>query len=127
MRFAAAFACAFLAREGAGQAPLATAAVSPHAHPGPRAVPAARCLSEALALSHRDGGGAAGLPAPEAVLATSGGGSVPPPKRPRGEPSGCAGGDPALTPVVQLCAPRRAPARGRGPAGMRAALGSRCV
>lgn len=109
MRFAAAFACAFLAREGAGQAPLATAAVSPHAHPGARAAPAARCLSEALALSHRDGGGAAGPPAPAPALATSGSGSVPPPKRPRGEPVGCAGGDPALTPVVQLCAPRRAP------------------
>jgi len=124
VRFAAAFACAFLAREGAcAGSPSAVAAAM---HPMSNAKPTARSLSEALSSKLSTGLQSMqtqpdlSRPPHQAMAAelvaqpglddampnqAAGGLGAPPPKRARGDMMpGRAGADPALLPIVRQCA-----------------------
>ena len=106
VRFAAAFACAFLARQGACQG-AAEICTEKYPNPGqtPRPVPAARSLSSALSVDTADGLDLAGSPVPATGLRLgSAAGGLPSPRGPRGEAHGHTGADPSLTPVVRQCA-----------------------
>ena len=113
VRFAAAFACAFLARQGACQAAPALAGaaeVCADRYPNPRQAPkpasAARSLSSALSAEMADGLDLAAPPsAASGLRVASAGGSLPPPRSARGEAHGHAGADLSLTPVLRQCAP----------------------
>lgn len=109
VRFAAAFTCAFLARQGACQGAAEICADKyPNPKPGqtPKPVPAARSLSSALSVDTIDGLDLAAPPIPATELRLgSAAGGLPSPRGARGDAHGHAGADPSLAPVVRQCAP----------------------